>query len=94
MKYLEFDVVEGTDGLVTFEAMASTRADAHAGVLAEAREVIDWASRAFPDTRGPVEDSMDWDGDILVAGSPVRQIGAGAWSGRPVVRPGMEAAVQ
>ena len=62
MEYLCFELSEGDDGVATLEAMASTPAGAaHEAALAEARQVLDWAHRHFPDGPGPVEDGHDWD---------------------------------
>lgn len=65
MRYLIFDFSDGDDGIASFEAMASTRADEHAAVLAEARQVLDWAHRHFPGRHGPVEDGNAWDHELL-----------------------------
>lgn len=65
MDYLSFDLVEGTDGVSTLEAMASTRADAHAAVMAEVRRVLDWAWQQFPDRHGAIEDGMAWDHELV-----------------------------
>lgn len=66
MDYLTFDISEGADGVTTLEALASTSAEHHAAVLAEAGQVLDWARQRFPHTQGPVEDGMDWDHDLQV----------------------------
>ena len=66
MDYLTFDVQEVEGGVSTLEAMASTAADQHAGVMAEVQQVLDWAWRRFPDSHGPIEDRMEWDHDLQV----------------------------
>jgi len=66
MRYLIFDFSDGDDGIASFEAMASTRADEHPVVLAEAQQVLDWAHRHFPNRHGPVEDGHAWDHELLV----------------------------
>jgi hypothetical protein len=66
MRFLTFDISDSTDGVTTLEAMASTSAEQHGAVLAEAQQVLDWAWRRFPDSHGPVEDGMDWDHDLQV----------------------------
>ena len=73
MKYLAFDLDEGTDGVNTLEAMASTSAEQHAAVLAEAQRVLDWAWQHFPDSHGRVDDGMAWDHHLLV------QLESGGW---------------
>lgn len=70
MHFLHFDLSDGDDGIVTLEAMAATDADRHPAVLAEARAVLDWAWRHFPDGHGPVEDGMDWDDGLQVQQEP------------------------
>ncbi len=74
LHYLTFTLTEGADGVSTLEAMASTRADRHPAVLAEAQAVLAWARSRFPDTQGPVEDGHDWDHDLQVSEED------GAWS--------------
>lgn len=73
MRYLSFDLSLGDDGVSTLEAMASTPAAAQAAVMAEARQVLDWAWQQFPHTHGPAEDGNDWDHE-LAAG-----VEAGGW---------------
>ena len=64
MHYLTFDCSEGTDGVTTLEALASTPAHQHAAVVAEAQQVLDWAWQQFPDTHGTSDEGMDWDHDL------------------------------
>jgi len=66
MDYLNFDLIEGADGVTTLEAMASTAAAQHPAVLAEAAQVLEWARQHFPNSHGPVEDGHDWDHDLQV----------------------------
>jgi hypothetical protein len=66
MRYLEFDVSDGSDGVLTLDAMASTREAEHAAVRAEVDEVFAWARREFAGREGPVEDGFDWDHELLV----------------------------
>ncbi|MFO1228611.1 hypothetical protein [Roseateles sp.] len=73
MRYLSFDVTDGTDDILTLEAMASTREAAHAAVLAEVEQVLAWAEAEFSGRRGPVEDGYAWDHELLV------QNEAGGW---------------
>lgn len=61
LRYLEFELSEGGDGVSTLDAMASTPAEQHAAVLAEVQQVLDWAWRRFPDSHGPVDEGQDWD---------------------------------
>ena len=67
MDYLSFDLSEGADGVTTLEALASTSAEHHAAVMAEVRQVLDWAWRRFPHGHGPAEEGMDWDHDLQVS---------------------------
>lgn len=66
MDYLGFERSEGADGVITVEALASTRADRHAAVLQEVDTVLAWAWAQFPHTHGPIEDGNDWDHDLQV----------------------------
>jgi hypothetical protein len=70
MQFLTFDLSDSTEGIVTIEALASTSAAQHAAVMAEVRQVLDWAWRAFPHTHGPADDGMDWDHDLQVNVEP------------------------
>ena len=67
MDYLVFELSEGTDGVTTLEAMASTPAAGHEAAMAEAQQVLDWAWRRFPATHGPAEAGMDWDHELQVS---------------------------
>jgi hypothetical protein len=66
MRYLTFDLSEGSDGVSTLEAMASTRPADNAAVMSEVQQVLNWAWRHFPDQHGPVEEGMAWDHELLV----------------------------
>ncbi len=66
MRYLRFELSEDSDGVATLEALASTPADQHAAVLAEVRQVLDWAWQKFPHSHGPLDAGMDWDHDLQV----------------------------
>jgi len=66
MSYLTFDVTDSSDGILTLEAMASTREAEHGGVMVEVQEVLDWAQAGFGGRQGPVEDGYAWDCEVLV----------------------------
>ena len=66
MDYLTFDFVEVDDGVSSLEAMASTAAGQHGAVMAEVRQVLDWAWQRFPDSHGHIDDGMAWDHDLQV----------------------------
>lgn len=66
MRYLDFDLSEGSDDITTLDAMASTPAAQHADVLAEAQQVLAWCRREFPHTEGPVGGGQDWDHELQV----------------------------
>jgi hypothetical protein len=70
MNYLTFDLNEVDDGVASLEAMASTRLEQHAAVMAEVQQVLDWAWRQFPHTHGPIDDGMDWHHDLQVTVEP------------------------
>ncbi len=73
MRYLTFDLSDGSDGILTLEAMASTRDADHGAAMAEVEEVLAWARAHFGDRQGPVEDGNAWDHELLV------QHEAGGW---------------
>ncbi|MFT7722435.1 MAG: hypothetical protein QM788_06350 [Roseateles sp.] len=73
MRHLIFDLSDGSDGILTLEAMASTREAAHAAVMAEVAQLLAWAHAAFGGRQGPVEDGHAWDHELLV------QHEAGGW---------------
>ncbi len=64
MRYLNFDISESGDGVTTLEAMAATRADEQAAVMAEVQQVLDWAWQHFPHSHGPVDDGHDWQHEL------------------------------
>ena len=66
MEFLQFDASDDDHGITTLDAMASTPADRHAAVLAEAAQVLAWARRQFPDGPGPIDEGHDWDHDLQV----------------------------
>ncbi len=70
MRYLTFDLIDNNEGLTTIEALASTAATHHAAVMAEVRQLLDWAGCHFPASQGPADAGMDWDDDLLVAIEP------------------------
>ncbi len=70
MHYLSFDLSDNDDGITTIEALASTGAAQHDAVMAEVRQVMDWAWQAFPHTHGTADDGMDWDHDLQVSVEP------------------------
>ncbi|MES2089088.1 MAG: hypothetical protein V4532_03765 [Pseudomonadota bacterium] len=64
LNYLEFDYSEDTQGIGTFDAMASIAPSQVPAVHAEMAMVLAWALKAFPGGRGPVGDGFDWDYDL------------------------------
>ena len=66
LQYLTLDLSDNDEGVATIEALASTSAAQHAAVMAEVRQVLDWAWRAFPHTHGPADDGGEWDHDLQV----------------------------
>lgn len=66
MDFLNFRLEEVDDRVSSLEAMASTRVDLHAKVMAEVQAVLDWAWCNFPSGHGPVDDGADWDHDVQV----------------------------
>ena len=66
MRYLTFDLSDDAEGVTTLDAMASTTAEQHVAVMAEVKQVLDWAWQRFPHTHGPADEGMDWDHDLQV----------------------------
>ena len=66
LRWLTLDLSDNDEGVVTIEALASTSLAQHAAVLAEVRQVLDWAWRAFPHTHGPADEGGEWDHDLQV----------------------------
>lgn len=64
LHYLTFDPSHDTDGLHTFDALASTSHTDHPAVMAEVRRVLDWAARQFPDGPGDLEEGCSWCHDL------------------------------
>jgi hypothetical protein len=64
LKYLDFEYSEDTEGLGTFEAMASTGAAQVALVRDEVAQVLAWAFEHFADGRGPLDEGFEWDYDL------------------------------
>jgi len=64
LNYLDFDYSEDSEGVGTFDAMASTWPDQVAAVQAEVAQVLDWAHASFPDRRGPLDEGGEWDYDL------------------------------
>ncbi|MGQ3051826.1 MAG: hypothetical protein ACT6S0_08585 [Roseateles sp.] len=73
MEYLSFDLTDSSDGILTLQAMASTRAAGHAAVMDEVHQVLAWAQTEFGGRQGAVEDGNAWDHELLV------QHEAGGW---------------
>ncbi|MDM4766558.1 hypothetical protein [Pelomonas sp. SE-A7] len=73
LQFLSFELSDGDDGIVTLDAMASTRGDQQPAVRAEVEQVLAWAREQFPNSQGPVEEGMDWDHELL------EQQEAGGW---------------
>ncbi len=64
LQYLEFDYAEDTDGIGTFEAMASVGPEHVQAVLGEMTQVLAWAFEHFGEAHGPLEDGFAWDHDL------------------------------
>lgn len=64
LRYLDFDYSEDTEGIGTFDAMASIGPQQVGAVHAEVVEVLGWAHAAFAGRRGAVEDGGEWDYDL------------------------------
>jgi hypothetical protein len=78
LDYLDFDYSEDTEGIGTFDAMASVVPQRLAALHAEVAQVLAWAEARFPDGRGALEDGAQWDYDLQETREP-------AAAGRPGV---------
>lgn len=70
MRFLHFELAEVADGVRVLEAMASTAAGAHAEVLAEAQQVLEWAHASFAGRHGPLDEGLDWQHELQVNVEP------------------------
>jgi hypothetical protein len=64
LDYLVFDHSEDTEGVHTFEAMASVGPAHWSSVQLEVAQVLDWAHRCFEGERGAIDDGADWDYEL------------------------------
>lgn len=64
LNYLDFDFSEDSQGVGSFDAMASTDASQVDTVRAEIALVLDWAYAAFPGGQAPLDDGGEWDYDL------------------------------
>lgn len=63
LDYLLFEESEDTDGVHTFDAMASVQITQRAAVEAEVARVRAWCRERFTQGPGPLEHGLDWDED-------------------------------
>jgi len=66
LAFLSFDASGDTDGVHTFDALASTSRERHAAVLAEVEQVLGGAARRFPDGPGDLDEGASWCHDLQV----------------------------
>lgn len=66
LHFLSFDASGDTDGVHTFDALASTSRERHAAVLQEVEGVLAWATRRFPDGPGDLDEGASWCHDLQV----------------------------
>lgn len=64
LRWLDFDYSEDTEGVGTFDAMASTTSGRLPEVEAEIARVIAWAEAVFPHQRGALDEGATWDCDV------------------------------
>jgi hypothetical protein len=64
LDYLVFDHSEDTEGVHTFEAMASVGPAHWPAVQLEVAQVLQWAHRRFAGERGAIDDGADWDYEL------------------------------
>lgn len=66
LAFLAFDASSDTDGVHTFDALASTSRERHPAVLAEVEQVLAWVARRFPDGPGDLDEGASWCQDLQV----------------------------
>lgn len=64
LHYLHFDASDNTEGLTTFDAMASVTPRYLPALQAEIAQVLAWAYHQHPDGPGPLEEGHPWDLDL------------------------------
>jgi hypothetical protein len=64
LRYLEFDYSEDTEGVGTFDAMASVGPAQLGALHAEVVRVLNWAVARFGAAHGPIDEGFDWDYDL------------------------------
>ncbi len=64
LQYLIFERSEGTDGLSTFDTMASVQAAHWPAVLREASQVLSWAHTEFGASQCQMDEPDGWDVDL------------------------------
>ncbi len=64
LQYLIFDRSEGTDGLITFDTMASVQAAHWPAVLSEVSQVLVWAHAEFGTSQSQMDEPDGWDVDL------------------------------
>jgi hypothetical protein len=64
LNYLVFDFSEDTEGIGTFDAMASTSPAQVSAVRSEIAQVLDWAHATFPGARCALGEGAEWDYDL------------------------------
>lgn len=64
LQYLDFDLSEDTEGVGTFDAMASAGPQEVARVHAEIAEVLAWAHANFPGVCNPLDEGGEWDYEL------------------------------
>lgn len=64
LRYLHFDLSDDSDGLLTFDAMASATPQHLPALHDELARVLGWAHAQFGPVRGPVEDGGLWDFEL------------------------------
>ncbi|MFN3618539.1 MAG: hypothetical protein ACK4K3_12580 [Aquabacterium sp.] len=64
LRYLVFDLSEGTDEVHTLDALASVTADQRDALAQEAEMVRAWCRTRFPQGPGPLENGHPWDEDL------------------------------
>ncbi len=64
LNYLDFEYAEDTEGVGSFEAVASVWEEQLPALEREMAQVLGWACATFAGQRGPVHEGGDWDYDL------------------------------
>ncbi len=80
LQYLDFEYSDDTEGVGTWDAMASVSPNQVTAVQSEVAQVLGWAFHAFPEGRGALDEGGEWDYDLQ---AQVETVAPEAWQFDP-----------